>query len=178
MKISDAYKAEQELQHIDPDYGQASVTYAPIVSQMCNRMRITELLDYGCGKARLMEHLDVIQQMKIQCYDPAIPERAGEPIPMQMVTCIDVLEHVEPECLEAVLDDLVRVTDMVIFLTICSLPAERTLSDGRNAHLIQKPMEWWLDKIMTRFDVQTLQVMPNGLYIIAFAKPKIIEGLQ
>lgn len=172
MKITEAYRKEQEALHLDPDYGQASVTYAKMVSQIINRLKVTELLDYGCGKARLMQNLDVLHELKIQCYDPAVPGFAGEPIPMQMVTCIDVLEHVEPKCLEAVLDDLKRVTGVIGFFTICTEPAEKTLSDGRNAHLIQQDMAWWLDKIMVRFDVQTLQCVPNGFYLIVYALPK------
>lgn len=170
MKITPAYLREQEILHLDPDYGQASVSYAPMVSRIINKLKVLELLDYGCGKARLMQHLQVEHEMKIQCYDPAIPGFAGEPVPMQMVVCIDVLEHVEPECLDDVLDDLKRVTMGVGFFTVCTVPAEKTLSDGSNAHKIVQEPEWWLPKIMERFDVQTFQAIPDGFYVIAFKK--------
>ena len=168
--ISALYLREQELLHIDPDYGSASVTYAPIVSQIINKTGTTQLLDYGAGKARLMHALRVDHELQIQCYDPAIPGFAKPPVPMQMVTCIDVLEHIEPEFLEAVLDDLVRVTEHIGFFTVATVPAEKTLSDGRNAHLIQEPVEWWWPKLTSRFDLQTLQVFDGGFYVIVFAK--------
>lgn len=176
MKISEAYKREQEILHLDPEYGQASVSYAPMVSKIANKLKCTSLLDYGCGKAKLFQHLQVEHEMKLQAYDPAVPGFSGEPIPMQMVTCIDVLEHVEPECLDAVLDDLVRVTMYVGFFTVCTVPAKKTLSDGSNAHRIIEEPEWWLPKLMSRFDVQTFQAIPDGFFVIAFKKHKEIEA--
>ena len=179
MKISEAYRREQETLHLDPDYGSASMSYAPMVSQIVNRLKITQLLDYGCGKARLFQHLKAEHEMKLQAYDPAMPAMAGEPVPMQMVTCIDVLEHVEPEFLDAVLDDLVRVTELVGFFTVCTVAAEKTLADGRNAHLIQKPVEWWLERLFLRFDVQTMQVVGDSFFVIVYAKQRpLVETLQ
>lgn len=168
--ISDAYRAEQERLHMDPEYGTASVSYAKMVESIINRLQVSQLLDYGCGKARLMRAINPGHAVKFQCYDPAIPGMAGTPIPMQMVTCIDVLEHVEPECLDNVLDDLVRVTEVIGFFTVCTEPAEKELADGRNAHLIQQPPEWWLPKFMERFELHTFQAVPNGFFVIVYRK--------
>ena len=179
MKISEAYRREQETLHLDPDYGQASVTYAPMLSQIINRLGVTQLLDYGCGKGRLFQALKVAHEMKLQAYDPGIPAFAGDPVPMQMVACIDVLEHVEPEFLDAVLDDLVRVTEVVGFFTVCTVAAERTLSDGRNAHLIQRDMVWWFNKLASRFDIQTLQVTGDSFFVIVYAQARpLVETMQ
>jgi hypothetical protein len=53
-------------------------------------------------------------------------------------------------------------------------PALKTLPDGRNAHLIQEPVEWWLPKIMQRFDLQTFQMSSErGFYVIVYAKPRL-----
>lgn len=169
--ISDGYRKEQQLLHINPDYGVASKVYAPLVSQMIARLGVSELLDYGAGKGRLMEALKVPHKLTVQCYDPAIPEWSEPAVPMQMCACIDVLEHVEPEHLDSVLDDLKRVTGVVGFFSVHTEPAEKTLSDGRNAHLIQQPPEWWWEKISARFEVQTFQRMPLGAYFIVYAKP-------
>jgi len=54
-----------------------------------------------------------------------------------LVTCIDILEHIEPELLENVLLELKRLHGRLYFFTIHLGPAGKTLSDGRNAHLIQ-----------------------------------------
>ena len=171
MKISPAYRREQEILHAFTEYGTASVKYAPLVSEIVNRLKVEELLDYGSGRGNLMAFLQADHKVRIQCYDPALPEFAADPVPMQMCVAIDVLEHIEPECLDAVLDDLVRCTGVVGLFTICSRPAEKELTDGRNAHLIQEPLEWWLPKLWARFDLQTVQrTGPDDFHVIAYAR--------
>lgn len=179
MKITTAYQQEQQRMHVNPDYGTASVSYAPLVSQIINKIGVTELLDYGAGKGRLAQSLKIGHKVKIQMYDPGVPEFAGDPIPMQMCVCIDVLEHIEPECLDEVLDDLKRCTGTVGFFTVATGPAEKTLSDGRNAHLIQEPAEWWLPKFLERFELQTFQRTSAGFYVIVYALPEpLVEVVQ
>ena len=75
-----------------------------------------------------------------------------------MVVCIDVLEHIEPEFLEDVLDHLQTLTQHILLCSIHMGPAGKVLDDGRNAHLIQQPMSWWMPKIFERFQVQTVQL--------------------
>lgn len=172
MKITDSYRKQQEILHIREDYGTASKVYAPYVSRLVNEFGVTELLDYGAGKGLLARNLEANHKVRIQMYDPAIPDLAGDPIPMQMCACIDVLEHIEPECLDEVLDDLKRCTQTIGFFTVSTREAEKVLSDGRNAHLIVKPVEWWLPKFLERFELQLFQKNGNdGFFVIVFAKP-------
>ena len=77
--------------------------------------------------------------LRIQHYDPAIPDWADAPEPCEMVACIDVLEHIEPELIGNVLDDLQRVTRSIGLFTMATMPAVKVLEDGRNAHLIVEP---------------------------------------
>lgn len=96
-----------------------------------------------------------------------------------MVACIDVLEHIEPDCLDNVLDHLCALTEGILFCSIDTGPAVKVLSDGRNAHLTQQPIEWWLPKIWERWDIQTVQrTTEHGFYVLAYAKPRLedIEG--
>src|SRR5690606_1798114 len=110
--ISEAYRRMQQQLHENPDYGVASLTYAPLVAQYLEVTGATELLDYGAGKGRLgmalKERLN--RPLTVHHYDPAIPEWSAPPQPCAFVACIDVLEHIEPELLDHVLDDLRRVT--------------------------------------------------------------------
>ena len=153
-----------------------------MVSEIINRMQIEHLLDYGCGKnVSLARHLKVKQKLTYQAYDPGVPKFAKEPMPAQMVCCIDVLEHVEPEHLDGVLDDLARLCEGIVFLSFYTGPAVKTLSDGRNAHLTQQPMQWWLPKFWDRWDLQTVQMMSDGTYfVIGYAKPRLEDqsGVQ
>lgn len=174
MLISEAYRTQQEKLHENPDYGVASLTYAPIVSIYCNKLKVTSLLDYGCGKCRLFDSLKVDHAMKLQAYDPGVPEYSSRPIPSQMVTCIDVLEHIEPEYLDDVLDDLAALTLEVGVFSVCSVPAVKVLADGRNAHLIQQPMEWWLPKFWERFDIQLMQKMGDAhFFVVCYPRQRI-----
>ena len=168
--ISDNYREQQQKLHENPNYGTASVQFAPIVSKLINQTQVDELLDYGAGKMRLFQNLKVGHKLKLQAYDPAIPDLAGEPKPMQMVTCIDVLEHIEPEMLDNVLDHLKALTQEIGFFTVHTGPAVKVLPDGRNAHLIQEPASWWLPKLLNRFELQTFQKTPNGFFVVVTAR--------
>ena len=177
MLISDAYRAEQEHLHENENYGVASLHFAHLVGMVCNKLQVDDLLDYGAGKGRLKDalpkHLE--RPIKMRCYDPAVPKWSASPAPAEMVACIDVLEHIEPECLDDVLDDLKRCVLKAGVFTVHTGEAIKILSDGRNAHLIQQPPEWWLPKFIERFEIQTFQRMDNGFYIIAYAKwPSIL----
>ena len=68
---------------------------------------------------------------------------------------LDVLEHIEPECLDAVLDHMARLTQKAILLTVTTIPAAKNLADGRNAHLIVEPPEWWIPKLLQRWEMET-----------------------
>jgi 2-polyprenyl-3-methyl-5-hydroxy-6-metoxy-1,4-benzoquinol methylase len=173
--ISETYRdQQQQLHESNPEYGMASVAYAPIVSMYCNKLEITSLLDYGCGKGRLFENLKVDHKMTLQAFDPAIPRFSEPPIPSQMVACIDVLEHIEPDHLDDLLDELQRLTLEVGIFSVSTCAARKVLADGRNAHLIQQPMEWWLPKLWERFDLQLMQKMDeHNFFVVVYARPRI-----
>lgn len=183
MLITPEYRAQQQHLHDTTPYGTASIQYAPLVAQMIDRLSVAHLLDYGCGKnmnlARTMfgennalrpklTHIPRGEEFKYQAYDPAVPELSGAPTPAGMVACIDVLEHIEPDCLDEVLDHLQVLTQGVLFVTVHTGPAMKILPDGRNAHINQQPMEYWLPKLWVRFALHTVQVTgPQAFYVIA-----------
>jgi hypothetical protein len=92
-----------------------------------------------------------------------------------LVVCVDVLEHIEPEKLIYVLDDLKRCTKKLAFFVIDTVPAIKTLADGRNTHLIQEGMGWWEDKLKSFFEVG--KIIEKGTYLLVVAAPraKILE---
>ena len=169
--ISAEYLAEQQKLHENPKYGVASTLFAPIVAQLIRDNRWESIHDYGAGKQRLRETLEQLGvEVAYSAYDPVFPEY-GSPQSADLVCCIDVLEHIELEHLDAVLDDLQRIITGVGFLTIHTGAAKKVLSDGRNAHLIQKPSSWWLPRLCERFEVVHLTSLPeNGLWLIVTGK--------
>ena len=167
--ISDAYRdAQNELHRTDVQYGSASVSMAQTIISVLNEIRPPSLLDYGAGKGRLGQELNqhYPHPIELRNYDPAIPEWSAVPVPCDFVCCVDVLEHIEPELLENVLDDLERVIRRHAFVSIYTGPAIRVLPDGRNAHLIQQPSKWWLPKLMARFELLNFFRLSNGFWVI------------
>jgi hypothetical protein len=170
--ISEAYRKMQQQLHENPNYGMASVRYAPLVAQVIDVVGAEELLDYGAGKGRLGITLKEQMQrpLRIHHYDPAIPEWSAPPQPCGFVACIDVLEHIEPALLDNVLDDLQRVTAGIGIFTVHIQPADKILPDGRNAHLIQKPVARWLPRLLDRFELETFNRMPMGFWVVVERK--------
>ncbi len=155
--ISEQYrKQNREMHERDEGYGAGIATnyWYALAESMIKSYSPTTILDYGCGKGRFGQ---TYPHLMIEGYDPAIPGMDEPPEPADMVVCMDVLEHVEPEHLEALLDDLKRCVLKWGFFTIGTGKAMRTLPDGRNAHLTQAGPEFWLPKIMQRFELQVFR---------------------
>ncbi len=170
--ITEEYREMQQQLHQNPNYGVASIHFAPLVAQVINEIGAQELLDYGAGKGRLGQTLKqhVSRPLNIRHYDPAIPEWSAKAEPSGLVACIDVLEHIEPVLLDNVLDDLQRVTAGVGVYTVHTGAAVKVLPDGRNAHLIQQPPAWWLPRFLQRFELVRFDRMENGFWIIVERK--------
>lgn len=178
MHCSPEYQKQQQELHAKGNYGVTAKKYGALISQLIDKLEINHILDYGCGSnLSLTETLKPQRNVKYQAYDIGVPEYADDPIPAEMVACIDVLEHIEPEHLEGVLDHLEELTEVVLFASVHMGPAGKTLSDGRNAHLIQESPSWWLPKFMERFELQTYQrVSPVEFFIIAHNASLDIEA--
>jgi len=170
--ISESYRRMQETLHENPDYGTASVEFAPTVADFIRTHSIRELLDYGAGKGRLGQELRKLIRtpLAIQHYEPSSARWSRAPDPSELVACIDVLEHIEPELLDNVLDDLKRVTRRYGLFTIATGPARKILPDGRNAHLIQQPPAWWLPKLMQRFELAHFNRFARGFLVVVEAR--------
>lgn len=167
--ITASYRAMQSEMHAkNPGYGIASVEFAPTVATIVDHFAVDDLLDYGAGKGRLAQALATKcrRPLRVHPYDPAIEAWSATPQPTEMVVSIDVLEHVEPECLDAVLDDLQRCTLRLGLFAVHTGPALKVLADGRNAHLIQEPPSWWLPKIMARFEMLKFLRDKNGFWVL------------
>ena len=173
MLITPEYQEQQRKLHESKkiNYGTTGEKYGETVGQMIDLMEVDTLLDYGCGhNLSLTRTLKPERKFKYSGYDPGVPEYADEPSPAQMVVCIDVLEHIEPECLEDVLDHLEELTEQVLFATVHTGPAGKNLPDGRNAHLIQKQADWWLPKFQERFTLKGFnQRSSTGFEVLCLA---------
>jgi 2-polyprenyl-3-methyl-5-hydroxy-6-metoxy-1,4-benzoquinol methylase len=153
--ISDEYKTlNHDLHLTHPEYGTSGAKAVPLVLNVLQVAPVKTILDYGCGKgtfkpAMLAKRPD----LEIFEYDPAIPEKDAAPAPADLILCGDVLEHVEPAHLVQVLGEIRALMKVCGVFVVHLGPAVKTLPDGRNAHLIQKPVEWWAEQLASLFTV-------------------------
>ena len=158
--ISDSYREQNRKLHETGMYGISGHKHVTHVKYLSTSLMTVDILDYGCGNRTLEQTLG----FQIKNYDPAISGLDTPPEPADIVVCTDVLEHIEPEYLESVLDDLKRVTKRAAYCVVDLIPAKKTLPDGRNAHLILESGNWWLEKLIPRFSIRAVSVTLKKAY--------------
>jgi 2-polyprenyl-3-methyl-5-hydroxy-6-metoxy-1,4-benzoquinol methylase len=152
--VTDYYRSVLEKEHSISQWGVASVYYAPRIFDILSKYNLNELLDYGSGVGNLEKVLKKLNpNIVVHKYEPGIPQWSTSPKPCKMVACIDVIEHVEPDCLNNVLDDLERVIEKYAFISISTVPATRVLNNGWNAHICLKKAEEWKEIFEKRFRI-------------------------
>jgi len=164
---ADARKLNQALHQSHDDFGRLqgskhlSEGLAEALRMVEKHSPIRSLIDYGTGKGHLPALLQQqLPSWQIQGYDPAIEAVAAKPDqPAGIVTCLDVLEHVERAELPAVLTEIGSLTKVFAFLIIDLQPAAKTLADGRNAHILLAPPDWWIAQLAQFFSCLCCQPM-------------------
>lgn len=169
MLITPEYLKQQKKLHEEGAYGFKGHHYAKQVAALCGYLGTSDVLDYGCGHQTLQKSLG----FPIKQYDPCRPGFDAKPEPADIVVCTDVLEHIEPDCLDEVLDDLQRLVLGVGFFAVDTRPARKFLEDGRNAHLIQEPASWWFPKLYARF----ASVKNDDILFNSQSTPGLIKSL-
>jgi 2-polyprenyl-3-methyl-5-hydroxy-6-metoxy-1,4-benzoquinol methylase len=108
------------------------------------------ILDFGCGLGNLIQTLrEQYPNKEIQGYDPGNENFSNQFVnkKFDLVVSTDVLEHIEPDFLDATLQFLKNKSDRFYHL-IALAPSSVTLPDGRNAHLILETCDWWKNKFV------------------------------
>lgn len=150
MLITPGYVREQVRLHADPSYGSGSHRHAYLVAGIALIEECKTILDYGAGKGTIGT---VLRSAGLQVaeYDPGFPGKEKAPAPADLVTCLDVMEHIEPNCLSDVIDHLAKLTQKKLLVDISTKFTKfRWLSDGRNSHLIVKDAAWWQEQFTKR----------------------------
>ena len=159
-----------ELHRTEPSYGTSGRKYVEVIRQLVRDYDARHILDYGCGKKDLWNSLG--REFDVRNFDPALPGLDAAPDPADLVACLDVLEHVEPDYLANVLADLVRVTIKVALLTIATRPSGKQLADGTNCHRILEKTDWWVERLGEHFHIAKVHLLSadNGLQVVAEPK--------
>lgn len=165
--ISDDYRRlSSELHNREEEYGVTFPWFVDKVRRIIEEWKPRTILDYGCGKGELEKVLGGL----VRSYDPCIAQFSHEPKPADCLVSIAVLEHVEPECVVAVLDHMAALTERFCYLMIACVPSMHNLPDGRNSHLTIMPPEWWLPQLMERWNFHVIRRERRGLEFTGLAK--------
>lgn len=190
MPISDAQLSfNQALHQSDPSFGNREhasglATNLPLaLLRMHESGLCSSVLDYGTGKGLLVKRLrnELPDTIRVEGYDPAVLKWSNKPQEnSDILLCLDVLEHVELDLIDDVINDIKSLTSQFCYLVIDLKPAVKRLADGRNAHVLLAPPEWWISKFSHVFLSLTSFVLPhqNGsqqkLVIVASKSPKVL----
>lgn len=151
MYLSDQYRDLIQKHHRDTSWGGDGAKWVQRVLQRIAHHNLKEpsVLDYGCGQGKFGKELKAIRpDVEVWNYDPGRPEfKRLPPSPVDIVLCSDVLEHVEPEYIDEVIRHIRDLTKVEAVLNISTRLARHILPDGRNAHLIVQPAQWWAECI-------------------------------
>ncbi len=158
--ISPEYAAMNRQLHDDkPEYGVGAAKDAASVVKLARSAGYTVVLDYGCGKGALKPAvLALAPELTVLEFDPAVPGKDALPTQaVHLVAALDVMEHIEPEYLDGVLQTMCDLKPHGVVLKIALIPANKTLPDGRNAHLIVEAADWWKARLEHFFKPFTTQ---------------------
>ena len=135
------------------DYGSGSNNSAAAVLKICRLNGYKVVLDFGCGKGTLKPAMaELARDIRVLEFDPSIPGKDRLPTKQpDFIVALDVMEHIEPDYLDSVLANMRDLKPKSVMLMIATKPAQKTLPDGRNAHLIVEPGTWWAVKLEPYF---------------------------
>ena len=162
-RITPAYRDMMREYHKKGGMGVIGGDSAPRVfmaaCQILKKEGKCAVLDYGCGKGTLVNSIkrafpvEKLPDMQFYEYDPAIEGLGKDQEPAELVFCGDVMEHVESECVDAVMKHIASLTKKHAIFVIALTPALKALPDGRNAHICLKSADWWMSYLRKHFVV-------------------------
>lgn len=153
-------RLNKELHSERPDFGsKGGAGHQNVIKAIARYQKlkvIDSVLDYGTGKGAFPKALQKsLPDLKVSGYDPAVETFSSRPTEgHDLVTCFDVLEHVERNSLAAVLEDIRSLSRRAVFLQVDLQPAIKRLSSGRNAHIMLAPADWWVAQVASHFLIQ------------------------
>jgi hypothetical protein len=110
------------------------------VEQLASSLEAASIIDYGCGAARGISRFS---RFTVVDYDPGLPQCAAIPQPADLVVSIHALEHVEPNCVDTVIDHMLALARKAVLITVSCEPSTKKLPDGSPWHCFVQSADWW-----------------------------------
>jgi len=162
--VSPEYRQLLTLKHSQDSWGGAGKSHADEIVAFADALGAITILDYGCGRGTLKP---AIAPRAVVEYDPGIPGKDHLPEQCDLLIATDVLEHIEPDRLDAVLSHMRGLCRCGAFFVIALSLSRVILPDGNNSHLIIRSPEWWLEKLnVAGFKIERSELR-KGLFVWA-----------
>lgn len=142
--FSAEYEALLRRQHAETKWGgDQKFRHMDELLPLLRSVDARTILDYGAGRESLANHVlrDELPY-KVYSYDPGTGKLGTHVV--DVVVCCDVLEHVEPHCLEGAIEELARLAHGAMYLVIALRQAKALMVDGSPQHLIVETSDFWL----------------------------------
>lgn len=152
--IDQNYQAQLATMHQGGKFNNGAKAYK-LVKSFVNEYSPTSILDYGCGQGGLIATIKEFHpDITVSGYDPGNLNFNTVPTStFDAVVSTDAIEHIEPEFLEVTLTKIGDLMERCGFFRIACYPAKKSLPDGRNAHLIVQPPDWWQKQVLKAMNV-------------------------
>lgn len=134
------------------NYGKTSIKLYDMLKKIINDLNISSVLDYGCGKSKLLDLIKKNSKIKIFKYDPAIKKYSKlTKNKTDLVICTDVLQHVPLYDLDRVLKEIKSKGIYILFYIKCTNHKTK-LPNGTYANCTVYDKKWWLEKLSNYYD--------------------------
>lgn len=166
--MKNEYIKQYELLHLQkPNYGMTSIQFYDYLVKIIKKYNVKSILDYGCGKSKLLDNIKEQQKIDIYKYDPAISEFSILPIKdIDFIICTDVLQHIPLYDLDRVLNEIKSYKCDCFFHIRCTA-YHTVLPNGQLANCTVYPSEWWKKKLEDYFN-NVKVVNENDLDTVSF----------
>ena len=132
------------------------------VREIADRVEAKTILDYGSGPSRGISRF---LARTVRDYDPGVEGLDIPPKPVDLVCCIHTLEHVEPDCLDAVVDHLQWLARKAVFVVVsCEPSTSKVLPDGTPWHTLVRDATWWKNYLRGFKEQPPMKERPGAEY--------------
>ena len=157
-------------------YGKGYQPARPLETvEMCGIPLSASIVDLGCGRAELSKHFERYTGVDVSAF--AVGEnrkdRRGQfhhsslhdlsclvGLEFDAAVCSDVMEHIPPDKVDAVLQSIAGVCSKVWAFNVSCRPSGTIGPQGENLHLTVQSPEWWQAKLAEFFVIE--QAWPDN----------------